>query len=792
MPLRIVLPRGHRAGPLAAAGFLLALLIGVAVLLAQAQAESLESTERRFAERAQVSASLIQSMFTALAASAGRDLDRHYGGPREDLAAVLRHRMRESRLHYLAVVDAQGRTLAAAGRSSHVRLPARPPSDTASALSDVIEDGPSRLIQYVIPFGTGPDRRAVVQGVPLETMGAFFGDYLKRLSTSRVGLALTDRNGVVLTRDGRISLDSTSPGRMATKATVPGTRWSLRLEDDRDHVLAGLHRLRWLPWLLLAGLALAAVTGLALYARILTSIRRQHQANGALQESRDQVRNLVDALEEGVILHHADGRTELLNASASELLGLPIGEDTPAGQLLDEAGDPLAESDTPIKQALATGKPQTKVVGLQRVDGRRQWLTVRARPLLRHGERTPHAVVASFTDVSDQRELELHLLDQAQRDPLTGLWNRRRFESDLAMQLTRCRRYGDQAALLLLDLDNFKQVNDTLGHLAGDDVLRALADSLRDRLRATDTAARIGGDEFAVLLLNVDEAEARDVAQEVMSRVADFAHEHLDHSASLSLSAGIAMLDPHAGNAEDAFAAADEALYADKRRMDPPAEAVTVTAQAPDWNSERAAECERGSHRSSSLQVLLAAVQARDSYTGTHSRQVVTLARAVARRLDIDDEDMSDVESAALLHDLGKIAMPDALLRKKGPLNRHERLLMRQHPVVGAQIVSSIPELQHLAPAIRAEHERWDGTGYPDGLAADAIPVASRIAFVCDAYHAMTSDRPYRQAMSRDEAIREIARESGRQFCPDASRALLEVLGANRAEVAVGAPQAMG
>ena len=146
-----------------------------------------------------------------------------------------------------------------------------------------------------------------------------------------------------------------------------------------------------------------------------------------------------------------------------------------------------------------------------------------------------------------------------------------------------------------------------------------------------------------------------------------------------------------------------------------------------------------------SLRALLAAVNARDSYTAMHSREVVTLARGVARRLDLDDVQISEVEHIALLHDLGKIAIPDAILRKPGPLTSHEQTLMRQHPVVGAQILASMPELAHLAPAVRAEHERWDGAGYPDGLAGEQIPIASRIALVCDAYHAMTSNRPYRK-----------------------------------------------
>jgi len=177
-----------------------------------------------------------------------------------------------------------------------------------------------------------------------------------------------------------------------------------------------------------------------------------------------------------------------------------------------------------------------------------------------------------------------------------------------------------------------------------------------------------------------------------------------------------------------------------------------------------------------SLRALLAAVNARDSYTALHSRQVVTLARQVARRLDLDDGAVTQVEHVAHLHDLGKIAVPDAILRKPGPLTQHEWTLMRQHPVVGADILASVPELEHLSPAVRAEHERWDGRGYPDGLAGEQIPIASRITLVCDAFHAMTSERPYRSAMSSEQAREEIRLHAGTQFCPGAAAALLAVL----------------
>ena len=163
---------------------------------------------------------------------------------------------------------------------------------------------------------------------------------------------------------------------------------------------------------------------------------------------------------------------------------------------------------------------------------------------------------------------------------------------------------------------------------------------------------------------------------------------------------------------------------------------------------------------------LLAALEARDGYTQAHSSAVVALATVVGRQLGLAEGALVDLENAALLHDIGKIGIPDAILRKPGRLNDEEWDEMRRHPEIGEQIVASMGPLAHLAPVIRAEHERWDGTGYPDGLKGEEIPLASRIVFVCDAYHAMTSDRPYRKAMSHEDALAELSRYAGRQFCP--------------------------
>ena len=187
------------------------------------------------------------------------------------------------------------------------------------------------------------------------------------------------------------------------------------------------------------------------------------------------------------------------------------------------------------------------------------------------------------------------------------------------------------------------------------------------------------------------------------------------------------------------------------------------------------ADARRLEQQATASSILMSALAARDGYTGAHSEAVVDLAVAVAEHLGLDEEAVVEVRQAALLHDIGKIAVPDAILNKPGPLDDEEWQIMRTHPISSQRILGDAPGLGHLSPILRAEHERWDGGGYPDGLAGESIPLASRITFVCDAYHAMTSDRSYRKALSPDAALEQIGGGLGSQFCPSSAQALLDV-----------------
>jgi HD-GYP domain-containing protein (c-di-GMP phosphodiesterase class II) len=191
---------------------------------------------------------------------------------------------------------------------------------------------------------------------------------------------------------------------------------------------------------------------------------------------------------------------------------------------------------------------------------------------------------------------------------------------------------------------------------------------------------------------------------------------------------------------------------------------------------EAESERQRLAIKATGVGALLAALEARDGYTGEHSKGVVDLSMRVARRLGLSEKEVADVEQAALLHDVGKIGIPDSILSKLSPLDEGEWEQMRQHPAIGERIVASTEGLAHLVPVIRAEHERWDGKGYPDGLKGEEIPLASRIVFACDAFHAMTSDRPYRKSIGVRAALEQLKSNVNAQFCPRTTEALLNVI----------------
>jgi diguanylate cyclase (GGDEF)-like protein len=368
-------------------------------------------------------------------------------------------------------------------------------------------------------------------------------------------------------------------------------------------------------------------------------------------------------------------------------------------------------------------------------------------------------------------------------DMLTGLFNRRHAVETVEHELARAGRQGTALGLLMFDVDHFKRVNDVYGHAGGDAVLLEVARRLHSGAREWDVVARVGGEEFCVVAPGLDsEADVAALGDRLRLAVAERAMTMPGGGArAVTISVGAALARPGEGSAEHALDCADRALYAAKRR----GRNRTCRFSQLDQGDLRAEEPEC-LHLAEALVV---ASDLREGAPASHSRQVAELSAAIALRLNLTEDEILRARLGGWLHDVGKIGVPDGILTKPGKLTEAEWEIIRGHPAAGAELLRNFPELALACGAVRHHHERYDGGGYPDGLAGEQIPLEARIVAAADAYSAMISERPYQRSLSKTEAIEELRRCSGTHFDPIVVEALIYELGACRSAPSVHAPQ---
>jgi diguanylate cyclase (GGDEF)-like protein/PAS domain S-box-containing protein len=387
-------------------------------------------------------------------------------------------------------------------------------------------------------------------------------------------------------------------------------------------------------------------------------------------------------------------------------------------------------------------------------DGHTVWVDV-SISLLHHEGEGPEVAIAQVQDITERKLAAEELTRQAMHDPLTGLPNRRSLFADLEEQIPLAT--GERELLLMLfDLNGFKAYNDAFGHPAGDSLLTRVGSRLQEALDEGATAYRMGGDEFCVLAW-ASNGERAGIGQ----RAAEALTEH-GKGFTVTPSYGTVSIPLEATSPAGAVRKADQRMYASK----------SVHS--------------RTSAGRQSADVLLKILSERSPDLGVHLDQVTGLCEAVAKRLDLPEEQMGPLLQAASLHDVGKAAVPDEILTKPGVLDDEEWEFIRRHTVIGERILSAAPALSRAAKLVRASHERHDGTGYPDELLGSQIPLGARIIAVCDAYDAMTSARPYRKAIAPADAVAEIRNCAGSQFDPEVASAFCAVI-AERERDAVGA-----
>ncbi len=362
----------------------------------------------------------------------------------------------------------------------------------------------------------------------------------------------------------------------------------------------------------------------------------------------------------------------------------------------------------------------------------------------------------------------LRAMRLALTDPLTGLGNHRHFHERLQRELLSAEEQARPLTLCFVDIDDFKKINDRYGHPSGDRVLSQVS----ARLRQGGEAFRLGGDEFALLFVDHDEGMALAAADSIVERIATVG---FDHIGTVTVSAGLATFPMQGHGRDELIRLADSALYWAKEhgknrvRLYRP-EVVELS------ELKRLAAGPDKAARYRAAASLAKAVDARDTYTGSHSERVGELAAKVATRLGLNAEQIELTRLAGSLHDLGKLAIPEEILRKPGTLTDSERLVLERHPQIGFRMLDSLG-VDPVADLVLHHHERWDGAGYPDGLRGEQIPLSARVIFVTDAYDAMTSDRIYRPKRSEHAALAELERCAGTQFDPGVVAAFAEELG---------------
>ena len=358
------------------------------------------------------------------------------------------------------------------------------------------------------------------------------------------------------------------------------------------------------------------------------------------------------------------------------------------------------------------------------------------------------------------RTLEADQARGVRLDPVTGLLSARALRGRLAEECDRARRYQRPLCLAVISIDDFEALELRHGFKAGDELVVHFATHLRANTRSHDLIGRTATAEFTMLLPDTDAESAIPGLERLLVEL-EVTGEGTIRAAGASM--GIATLQ-RGLSPEGLLAGARHAL--DHARASGGGRATIAD------DGEAAAGAAKAPQRDA-IEALAVALLERDRYTGEHSSAVIEMSGAVARTLGCNAVEVERVRSAALLHDIGKVAIPDEILHKPGPLTDEEWVLMRQHPVIGERILRVLPGLGPVARMVRHEHERWDGRGYPDGLRGTEIPFGSRVIIVADTYHAITSDRPYRAARSHEDAIDELTRCAGSQFDPDVTAALI-------------------
>jgi diguanylate cyclase (GGDEF)-like protein/PAS domain S-box-containing protein/putative nucleotidyltransferase with HDIG domain len=516
--------------------------------------------------------------------------------------------------------------------------------------------------------------------------------------------------------------------------------------------------------------------GVAVVEGVISDVTTMRAAEAAGRASEERFRVLAAAAPVGIYITGIDGSLIYANDRWQQIYGLKDGEVLGEHWVESIHPDDREEVFAQWNEAIETGNEYVATLRLRKSDGTEAWVTSRGKPM--HDE---HGAVVGYVgtddDVTDRVRATHELERLSQTDALTGLANRRRMHEQIAAAVEAARAAGaPSSGVIMLDVDHFKEVNDVYGHHAGDAVLAETAERIAASLAPGEEAGRWGGEEFIVLVQNVPDVET-------LSRTADRIRNQISATPisaagaplTIRASAGAALTAPSVESGSILVDRADRALYAAKRRgrdrtvsFDQVGRGDMATDEAPVLRIARG---------------LALAATIREGMSELHFQQVADLAVQIAETLGLADGLVMRCRLGGLLHDVGKLAIPDRILAKRGPLDEDEWTIMRGHAEIGAQMIARVGGLDAAIEAVRHHHERYDGTGYPEGLEGDSIPIEARIVAAADAYSAITTDRSYARGRDQAEALDEIERSAGTHLDPIVAYAVRHTIEARRASV---------
>ena len=412
--------------------------------------------------------------------------------------------------------------------------------------------------------------------------------------------------------------------------------------------------------------------------------------------------------------------------------------------------------------------------------GLKNWNTVSRELTGYKAKLTKEILTSHLTNASLYQHARLTSLT----DALTGLGSRKLLEDRLQSEAARAKRYKRPFSVSIIDLDNFKTINDVLGHATGDDALRKLAECMKSQKRTPDILARYGGDEFVILMPETTADDAVTLLERIRKEVEKIT---VAENISMTISCGISQSLPDSKDASsEIIRRADLALYeaknAGRNRVRLWDKTMSKALNGGDIEIEKIRRLKRRivglSEQAEKMFIqsiwgLVQALEAKDPYAKKHSENVMHYAVGIAQAMDIPPKQLDIIRRAAMIHDIGKIGVPDAILEKTNRLTIHERSIIEQHPLIAVRILEKMSFLEQEVAIVRCHHEKWNGQGYPDGLSHGSIPIGARILTVADVFDALTSERAYHQSLSLDETIKIIVNSSEYEFDPEVVKALV-------------------